>query len=75
MNRPLWRSGHRCRLHAGRAGYDLRVRAKKAPSAADSRQAARPEKQRSPLLAVAGAAAAGLALARVIDWRSHAHPR
>jgi hypothetical protein len=33
------------------------------------------EPRRSPLLVVAGAAAAGIALARVIDWRSHAHPR
>jgi hypothetical protein len=51
------------------------VSAKSASPPANSSAAARPRKQRSPLLAVAGAAAVGLALARMIDWRSHAHPR
>jgi hypothetical protein len=30
---------------------------------------------RSPWLVVAGALAAGVALAKTIDWRGHAHPR
>jgi hypothetical protein len=29
----------------------------------------------SPWLVVAGALAAGIALAKVVDWRGHAHPR
>jgi hypothetical protein len=29
----------------------------------------------NPAAVIAGAAAAGLALAKVIDWRGHAHPR
>ena len=29
----------------------------------------------SPVAVIGGAAAAGLALAKVIDWRGHAHPR
>ena len=29
----------------------------------------------SPAAVIGGAAAAGLALAKVIDWRGHAHPR
>jgi hypothetical protein len=29
----------------------------------------------SPVAVIAGAAAAGLATAKVIDWRGHAHPR
>jgi hypothetical protein len=32
-------------------------------------------KQRAALLVVAGAALTGVILARLIDWRSHAHPR
>jgi hypothetical protein len=33
------------------------------------------KKQRAALLIVAGAALTGVLLARLIDWRSHAHPR
>jgi hypothetical protein len=40
----------------------------------DARTDARGPSSRAALL-VLGAAIAGLALARVIDWRSHAHPR
>jgi hypothetical protein len=29
----------------------------------------------SPFVVVAGAAAAGVLLAKLIDWRGHAHPR
>jgi hypothetical protein len=29
----------------------------------------------NPFLVVAGAAAAGVLLAKLIDWRGHAHPR
>jgi hypothetical protein len=32
-------------------------------------------RRRAGWIVVAGAALAGLLLARLIDWRSHAHPR
>jgi hypothetical protein len=33
------------------------------------------KRSRIPFLVVVGAALAGIVAARVIDWRSHAHPR
>jgi hypothetical protein len=40
--------------------------------------ASKPEKTRggpNPFAVIGGAAGAGLALAKLIDWRGHAHPR
>lgn len=50
-----------------------------APAAPTKPQVARPKKQRgggpSPFLVIGAALVAGIVLARVIDWRGHAHPR
>jgi hypothetical protein len=49
------------------------------PTAPTKPQLARPKKQRgrgpSPFLVIGAALAAGIVLAKVIDWRGHAHPR
>jgi hypothetical protein len=49
------------------------------PTAPTKPQLTRPKKQReggpSPFLVIGAALAAGIVLAKVIDWRGHAHPR
>jgi hypothetical protein len=49
--------------------------APRAPSAPQLGARPRPEKPRNPLVIVGGAFATGIALAKLIDWRGHAHPR
>jgi hypothetical protein len=50
-----------------------------APAAPTRPQLARPKKGRgsgpSPFLVIGAALVAGIVLAKVIDWRGHAHPR
>jgi hypothetical protein len=52
-----------------------------APTPAPQQRAPRPKRKRSggggptPLLVVGAALVAGIVLAKVIDWRGHAHPR
>jgi len=50
-----------------------------APSAPTKPQLARPKKKRgsgpNPFLIVGGALVAGIVIAKLIDWRGHAHPR
>jgi hypothetical protein len=49
------------------------------PIAPTKPQVARPKRQRgggpSPFLVIGAALVAGIVLAKVIDWRGHAHPR
>jgi len=50
-----------------------------APTAPTKPQLARPKKKRgegpNPFLIVGGALVAGIVIAKLIDWRGHAHPR
>jgi hypothetical protein len=50
-----------------------------APAAADRPEKRKKEKKRnggpSPILIVGAAFAAGILIAKVVDWRGHAHPR
>jgi hypothetical protein len=69
-------------LIAARARGDAPTEVKpEAPPAAPKPRASRPKRKRSsgsaptPLLVVGAALFAGIVLAKVIDWRSHAHPR
>lgn len=45
------------------------------PTAAEPSAAGGDNKGRHPLAVIGAAAAAGLFLAKFLDWRSHAHPR
>jgi hypothetical protein len=40
-----------------------------------SHRKGRPRRGPSPIVVAAGAFAVGLVIAKVVDWRSHAHPR
>src|SRR5262245_48827110 len=45
------------------------------PEAADAPTTPRKSRGPSPFVVIGAAAAAGVVLAKVIDWRGHAHPR
>jgi len=58
---------------------DWEPQAPSAPQASKPRPKPKAKRKRrkgpSPLLVLGGALAAGVVLAKVIDWRGHAHPR
>lgn len=53
----------------------LQGRPRSAPSGPQLGPQSMDEQGPNPLLLVAGAMAGGILLAKIVDWRSHAHPR